>query len=143
MEVFTKYFRRLVQQNAGTIFPNQSRSGDSSTSYQILVTEMQKLSPEYRRSLIQNNAQSPEARDCTPPAGQAYRIAESIEAGDGDIFRDFDLSTFISHFMLEPLPKTMLVLAFKRSSKPDLRAKGTRYVPDSLSPATDSWFCSG
>ncbi|OCK78418.1 Not1-domain-containing protein [Lepidopterella palustris CBS 459.81] len=102
MEVFSKYFRRLLQGNAGQIFPGAGRSSENSGSYSLLVSEMQK---------IRHDPQ------------QASKIAESVDTPEGDLFRDFDLSTFMSHFKLDPVAKTTLALAFKNASKPDLRTK--------------------
>lgn len=103
MDVYTKYFRRLLQGNAAQVFPASGRNGDSSGSYPLLVAEMQKI------------MQDPQ---------QAQRIAESIDTPEGDLFRDFDLSVFTEHFKLDPFAKTMLALACKSASKPDLRTKG-------------------
>ena len=55
---------------------------------------------------------------------QASKIAESIDANTEEVFRDFDLSTFMDHFKLNPLEKTTLALAFKRSTRQDLKTKG-------------------
>jgi CCR4-NOT transcription complex subunit 1 len=101
MEVFTKYFRRVLQNNAGQVFGTGSRNADPNGSYQILVTEVQKLRKE---------------------SEQADKIAESIGSSEGgDLYRDFDLSTFISHFKLDPLAKAMLALACRKT---ELRQKG-------------------
>ncbi|KAF2133367.1 Not1-domain-containing protein [Dothidotthia symphoricarpi CBS 119687] len=99
MEVFSKYFRRVLQNNAAHVFGSGGRNTDANGSYQILVGEMQKLRKE------------PE---------QADKIAESISSSEGDLFRDFDLSTFVSHFQLDPIAKTMLALACRKT---DLRVK--------------------
>lgn len=56
--------------------------------------------------------------------GQALKIAESIDGSDGDIFRDFDLVTFVEHFKLDPIAQSVLGFAFKRSNRNDLRTKG-------------------
>ncbi len=104
MEVFTKYFARLVASSASQIFPGLNRPGGGAGTYQVLTSEMQKISHD------------PE---------QARRIAESIETGTEDIFRDFDLSTFMEHFKLDALEKTILALAFKLGSRSDLKTKGT------------------
>lgn len=104
MEVYTKFFRRLLQSNASQIFPGFGRSSESSGSYNLLVGEVQKL---------------------TQDPDQAYKIAESIDTSENDVFRDFDLSRFMDHFHLDPLAKTALALACKKASKPDLRNKGT------------------
>lgn len=104
MEVFQKYFSRLVVGNAPQIFPGINRSVANSGNYQILVNEVRKVS-----------------RD----AEQARKIAESIETANDDLFRDFDLSTFIEHFKLDALDKTVLALAFKHSSRQDLKTKGS------------------
>lgn len=111
MEVFSKYFRRLVQNNAGQVFGSGGRNADPNGSYQMLVTEMHKLRKE------------PE---------QADKIAESISSSEGDLFRDFDLSTFIAHFKLDTLAKVMLTLGCRRT---DLRQKGKIKGRDILSPA--------
>lgn len=104
MEIFTKYFTRLVAGNASQIFPNLNRPGTSPGNYHILVNEIKKISHE---------------------ADQASKIAESVESGTEDIFRDFDLSTFMEHFKLDALEKTLLALAFKAGSRPDLKTKGS------------------
>ncbi|EUC49278.1 hypothetical protein COCMIDRAFT_85171 [Bipolaris oryzae ATCC 44560] len=99
MEVFTKYFRRVLQNNAATIFGSGARNADPNGSYQILLTEVHKIRKD------------PE---------QADKIAESISTSEGDLFRDFDLATFISHFKLDAVAKTMLALACRKT---DLRPK--------------------
>ena len=104
MEVFSKYFRRLLVGNSPTIFPGIKQNAENPATYQLLVQEMQRV-----------------FRD----PDQAYKVAETIDTSDGDIFRDFDLSTFMDHFKLDPLAKTTLALAFKAVSKPDLKTKGT------------------
>ncbi|KAF2458071.1 CCR4-Not complex component, Not1-domain-containing protein [Lineolata rhizophorae] len=104
MEVYTKYFRRLLQSNAAQLFPGSARSSDSAGAgnYPMLVGEMQKISQDLQ---------------------QADKIAESLDTQEGDLFRDFDLSTFMEHFKLDTLAKTLLALACKSASKTDLRMK--------------------
>ncbi|KAI6783480.1 General negative regulator of transcription subunit-like protein [Emericellopsis cladophorae] len=102
MEVFPKYFTRLVASNASQIFPTHNRSTTNQGNYRVLVEEMQKISKV---------------------PDQASKIAESIESGTEDIFRDFDLSTFMEHFKLDALDKTILALAFKLCSRSDLKTK--------------------
>jgi CCR4-NOT transcription complex subunit 1 len=106
MEVFSKYFRRLLQNNAAQVFGSGGRNTDPNGSYQMLVTEIQKLRKD------------PE---------QADKIADSISSSEGDLFRDFDLSTFISHFKLDTLAKIMLALACRRT---ELRQKGKQTTLD-------------
>ena len=100
MEVFSKYFRRVLQNNAPQVFGAGGRNTDPNGSYQILVTEVQKLRKD------------PE---------QADKIAESISSSEGDLFRDFDLSSFVSHFQMDPLSRAMLTLACRKT---ELRPKG-------------------
>ncbi|KAK6594247.1 hypothetical protein QC760_010064 [Botrytis cinerea] len=102
MEVFSKYFSRLVVGNAPQIFPGINRPVLNSGNYQILVNEVHKVAHD---------------------VDQAGKIAESIETGNEDIFRDFDLSTFMDHFKLDALEKTILALAFKTGSRSDLKTK--------------------
>jgi len=100
MEVFSKYFRRLVQNNAAHVFGARAHNADPNGIYQILATEMQKLRKD---------------------AEQADKIAESISSSEGDLFRDFDLAAFISHFNLDALARCMLALSSMRT---ELRPKG-------------------
>ncbi|KAI2636751.1 Not1-domain-containing protein [Xylaria nigripes] len=102
MEVFSRYFTRLVAGNAHQIFPGLNRSAASPGNYSLLVGEINKISHD---------------------PDQASKIAESIELANEDIFRDFDLSTFMEHFKLDALEKTILALAFKFGSRSDLKTK--------------------
>jgi CCR4-NOT transcription complex subunit 1 len=102
MEVFQKYFSRLVAGNAPTIFGLSNRTPANAANYPILCQEIQQVGQDVE---------------------QAGKIAESIEAANEDIFRDFDLSTFMQHFRLDALEKTILALAFKTGSRPDLKTK--------------------
>ena len=104
MEVYSKYFRRLLVGNSPHIFPGVNRNVENPSNYPLLVQEMDKIT------------QDPE---------QAPKIAEIVDTSEGDIFRDFDLSTFIGHFNLDPLAKTLLASAFTHVSRSDLKAKGT------------------
>lgn len=103
MEVFSKFFRRLLVGNSPQIFPGIKRNVENPGNYQLLVQEMEKI---------------------TQLPDQAPRIAEVIDTSEGDIFRDFDLSTFVDHFRLDPLAKTLLASAFLHVSNPDLKTKG-------------------
>ncbi len=106
MEVFTTFFRRLLQSNASTIFPGAARpqaTGDTNGQFKLLVDEMAKISKDSQ---------------------QAEKIAQSLDTNESDLFRDFDLSTFIDHFRLSPVAKIALVLPIRSASKPDLRSKG-------------------
>lgn len=102
MEVFSKYFTRLVAGNAPKIF-GLNRPVANPGNEQLLAKEMDKI------------AIDPE---------QARKIAEAIETATDDIFRDFDLSSFMEYFRLDPLEKTILALAFKLGQRQDLRTKG-------------------
>ena len=101
--MFTRYFARLVAGNASQIFPALARPGGNAGNHHLLVAEMRKISHD---------------------SDQARRIAESIETGTEDIFRDFDLSSFMEHFKLDALEKTILALAFKLGTRSDLKTKG-------------------
>lgn len=107
MEVFSKYFTKLVHTSAPQIFPGLNRpigTAGNAGNYSLLQEEMRKISHDVE---------------------QATRISESIETGTEDIFRDFDLSTFMEHFRLDALEKTILALAFKLGTRSDLKTKGT------------------
>jgi CCR4-NOT transcription complex subunit 1 len=47
---------------------------------------------------------------------------------EGEIFRDFDVSTFMEHFQLDAVAKTMLALELKTATKSDLRSKGMLHI---------------
>lgn len=111
MEVFSKYFTRLVAGNAPQIFPGLNRQVSNPGNYHILVGEMRKIAHD---------------------VDQATKIAESVESGTEDIFREFDLSTFMEHFKLDALEKTLLALAFKLGSRPDLKTKGTAVICNAM-----------
>ncbi|ODH38613.1 hypothetical protein ACO22_02249 [Paracoccidioides brasiliensis] len=110
MEVFAKYFRRLLSGNAPQIFPGINKVVENAGNYPLLVQEVHKVSQDLE---------------------QAGKIAETIDASDGDIFRDFDLSTFLDHFKLDPIAKVSLTLAFKNVSKADLRTKADAILTNS------------
>lgn len=100
MDVFSKYLTRLVASNAPQVF---NRPGTQGHNHHLLVAEVRKINTDFE---------------------QARRIAESIETGTEDIFRDFDLSTFMEHFGLDAFEKTVMSLAFKLGSRQDLKTKG-------------------
>jgi CCR4-NOT transcription complex subunit 1 len=101
MDVFSKFFRRALQVNQEYIFSNSNRNPEG--SYELLLRHVQKI------------RQDPQEAD---------NIAESIDSTEGDLFKNFDLSKFMDHFKLDPVAKSMLALALKNASKPDLRTKG-------------------
>ena len=105
MEVFTQFFRRAVSSNAPAIFSG-ARDYDHG-SLKLLQEELDKV------------PRDPE---------QASKIAEAIDSSRDDIFRDFDLSTFITHFYEEPVPQTLLAIAFTRCSRADLRHKADKFL---------------
>ena len=107
MEVFTQFFRRVVSSNGPVIFSG-AREYDHG-SYKLLQQEMDKVS------------QDPE---------QASKIAEAIDTSKDDIFRDFDLSTFISHFYQDPILQTLASIAFTRCSRSDLRSKAEKLLQE-------------
>lgn len=106
MEVFSQYFRRLLSSSANIIFSPAGQAPADNVApgnYQLLKQELQKLLED--------------------PA-QATKIAEALNTGDGDLFRDFDLSTFVAHTIPHPIARLALLLALRSSPKPDLRSKG-------------------
>ncbi|KAF2432802.1 Not1-domain-containing protein [Tothia fuscella] len=110
MEVFSKFFRRLLSQNATYLFGGSS-FGPEPSSFHMLQVEMQKI------------RQDPE---------QAKKIAESLDTSEGDTYRDFDVSTFMERCKLDPVSKSMLALALKTASKPDLKTKADAILSNNL-----------
>jgi CCR4-NOT transcription complex subunit 1 len=100
MDVYPKFFRRLLQLNADYVFGNASQQ---SGSYDMLVKYMQKIRLDPQ---------------------EADNVAESIDTTEGEMFKNFDVSKFMEHFKLDPVAKSMLALSLKHASKPDLRTKG-------------------
>ena len=88
-----------------------------------------------------------EMRRVAEDTDQARKLAESIELGTEDIFRDFDLAAFMEHFKLDALEKTIFALAFKLGNRPDLKAKGRpitlQTAPLGLTIAKLFALCSG
>ena len=111
MEVYTKYFGRLVSTNASRIFQkeNVKHAEGTAANYQLLDAEL-------RQVLIDPN--------------QAPKIAETIATGEGDIYRDFDLTTFIEHFKLDPIANTILAISFRSCNRADLRSKAEAYLEE-------------
>lgn len=103
MEVFPKYFRRLLVGNSPQIFNGINRNVENPANYELLVQEMDKITQDLE---------------------QAPKIAEIIDSSEGDIFKDFDLATFMEHFKLDSIAKTLLASAFRHVTKADLRKKG-------------------
>ena len=103
MEVFSKYFRRLLVGNSPQIFTGINRNVENPANYQLLVQEMEKITQDLE---------------------QAPKIAEIIDSSEGDIFKDFDLAVFMDHFKLDPIGKNLLASAFRHVTRPDLRKKG-------------------
>ncbi|KUJ20497.1 Not1-domain-containing protein [Mollisia scopiformis] len=114
MDIFPKYFTRLVVGNAPQIFPGSNRGPiGNGGNYEILVREVRKIRQDVE---------------------QARRIAESIETANEDLFRDFDLSTFMEHFKLDALEKTVLALAFKIGPRSDLKTKADAILSTNYTP---------
>ena len=103
MDVYSKYFSRLLTGNAPQIFPGINKVVENAGNYPLLVQEVQKVAQDF---------------------DQARKIADTIDGTDTDIFRDFDLATFLDHFQLDHIVKVALALAFSNANKADLRAKG-------------------
>ena len=102
MDVYAKYFRRLLTGNSH-IFSTSSRPVETPGNYGLLVQEIEKASQD---------------------PNHAKKVADVIDTSEGDALRDFDLATFLAHFKLHPARKTILLAAFTHAGKPDLRAKG-------------------
>lgn len=126
MDVYAKYFQRLVAGNSPQLFPGINRNVENPGNHQLLVEEIEKASSD------------PE---------QAKKIAEIIDVSEGDIYRDFDLSTFINHFRLSPIAKATLASAFTEVTKSDLRNKGMSFrrsicvSPNVLTSASGIFSC--
>ncbi|RMD44814.1 hypothetical protein DV735_g261, partial [Chaetothyriales sp. CBS 134920] len=109
MEVFTQFFRRVVASNAQTIFSGTPSSEQG--TYKLLLQEIDKI------------AKDPD---------QASKIAEAIDTSRDDVFRDFDLSAFITHFHLDQVAQSLLAIAFTRCIRVDLRNKADKFLATSL-----------
>lgn len=104
MEVYHKFFRRLVSSHAHTIFSPISKPPDNQSTYRLLVQHIKEAS--------------------NSPEDSKAKFADCISTSDNDVFRDFDLATFMKHFDLDGLERSILALGFKNCPKQDLRTKG-------------------
>jgi CCR4-NOT transcription complex subunit 1 len=117
MEVFTQYFRRAVSQNAPAIF--DGREPDHG-SFKLLQQEMNKVASD---------------------ADQASKIAETIDSFKDDIYKDFDLAKFSSFFFSsDPISQILLIIAFTRCTRPDLRNKADKVLSDISVPCIHSLY---
>jgi CCR4-NOT transcription complex subunit 1 len=103
MEVYPRFFTRLVAGCASQIFPGHNRQVANPQNYQLLKAEIQKIAHD---------------------VDQAHKVAEALDSGTEDVFRDFDLSTFMEHFKMDALEKTILSLQIKAGTRSDLKTKG-------------------
>lgn len=108
MEVFHKFFRRLVTSHAHTIFSPISKQPDNPSSYRLLAQHVKEI------------ANSPE--------DSKAKFADCITSSDNDPFRDFDLHVFMRHFDLDGLERTILALGFASSPRVDLSSKGKQLI---------------
>ena len=100
MDVFPKFFRRILQLNQDYIFNHASQPVGS---YDLLSRFVQKIRLDSK---------------------EADNIAESIDTTESELFKNFDVSKFMEHFKLDPVAKCMLALSLKNATKSDLRTKG-------------------
>ncbi|KIX02982.1 uncharacterized protein Z518_06532 [Rhinocladiella mackenziei CBS 650.93] len=107
MEVFAQFFRRTVILNAAAIFSG-AKDFDQG-SYKLLRQELDAVlwDPE-----------------------QAYKISETIDTSKEDLFRDFDLVTFIQHFYVDTFPQVILAIAFTKCARVDLRTKAENFLSE-------------
>jgi CCR4-NOT transcription complex subunit 1 len=101
MEVALYTLRKLIKQHASRIFGNDN-SSDPTGSWTVLSNEVEAIRSK---------------------PDQAKKIADAIDINEGEPFRDFDLSTFMERFKLDPVAKCMLALSLKSASKSDLKTK--------------------
>jgi hypothetical protein len=102
MDVALYTLRKLIKQHASRIFSSDN-APDTAGSWTVLANEVEAIR--------------------TKP-DQAKKIADAIDLNEGEPFRDFDLSTFMERFKLDPVAKCMLALALKNATKTDLKTKG-------------------
>jgi len=102
MDVLAYTVRKLIRQHSSRIFGSDT-SSDPAGSWTVLSNEIDAI------------RQKPD---------QAKKIADAIDINEGEPFRDFDLSTFMERFKMDPVSKSMLALSLKSASKSDLKTKG-------------------
>ncbi|KAI5286255.1 hypothetical protein KEM54_006931, partial [Ascosphaera aggregata] len=147
MDVFSKYFRRLLSGNAAQIFPNISRPIENAGNYPLLVQEVNKVAvgatdleqaqniadtidssvagetPISSAATTTNTTTSSTSSSTATATAATGGNAASQNGQGGHLFRDFDLATFVDHFRLDPIAKVALVLAFRNVGRADLRNK--------------------
>jgi len=103
MEVFSTYFRTLLQSNAAQIFSGTVKATEGAGTYQILVSEIEKLHSDLH---------------------QAHKIAAALDTSEGELFRDFDVVGLMNSLKLDAAGCISLASALMSASKSDLRSKG-------------------
>lgn len=109
MEINQKVMRKIITNNYTYIMSSSSsRSFENSpsSSHRILaegIKELASLPHEVKDKFV----------DVITPV-----------TPDGEVFRDFDVSMFFSHFGLDSLQKCVLAVGLKSSPRADLRNKG-------------------
>ncbi|RPB11593.1 Not1-domain-containing protein [Morchella conica CCBAS932] len=117
MEINQKVMRKIITNNYTYIMSSSSsRSFENSpsSSHRILaegIKELASLPHEVKDKFV----------DVITPV-----------TPDGEVFRDFDVSMFFSHFGLDSLQKCVLAVGLKSSPRADLRNKGHDIVSKSF-----------
>lgn len=114
MEINQKVMRKIIMNNYSYIMSSSSsRSFENSpsTSHRMLgeqIKELASLPQDVKEKFV----------DVITPV-----------APDGEVFRDFDVPTFLNHFGLDALQKCVLAVGFKSNLRADLRNKGRECAP--------------
>lgn len=92
---YLHFIRRLIVHSQGRLAANVTFDNSTALTFQLLVQETQRL------------ARDPYLAD---------RFRESVDKGEGDVFRNFDLSRFVDRVGLRPLEQLILASSFVSSS---------------------------
>jgi CCR4-NOT transcription complex subunit 1 len=92
---YLHFIRRLIVHSQGRLAANVTFDNSTALTFQLLVQETQRL------------ARDPYLAD---------RFRESVDKGEGDVFRNFDLNRFVDRVGLRPLEQLILASSFVSSS---------------------------
>ena len=92
---YLHFIRRLIVHSQGRLAVNVTFDTSTALTFRLLVQETQRL------------ARDPYLAD---------RFRESVDKGEGDVFRNFDLGRFVERVGLRPLEQLILASSFVSSS---------------------------
>jgi CCR4-NOT transcription complex subunit 1 len=122
---YLHFIRRLIVHSQGRLAVNVSYDTSTALTFRLLVQETQRL------------ARDPYLTD---------RFRESVDKGEGDVFRSFDLGRFVDRVGLRPLERLILASSFfstsAQLSRKELEGQAAAIIRDEFEDAAVSLYQS-